>query len=221
MAADTSANIAELIGNITRARRSILELRQRAVSRQQEYRKEVETQLGDVTRDVQSDAEKIVAVREDLARVDIKAPVAGQVVGLTVQSTGGVIQPGQKIMDVVPGGVPLLLEARVPPNLIDKVYAGLPVDIRFTAFAHSPQLVIDGQVTSVSGDLLTEQTPSGAVTYYLARVTVTPEGMKKLGKHVMQPGMPAEMVIRTGERTLLTYLLHPLTKRLAASMKEE
>ncbi len=221
MAADTSANIAELIGNITRARRSVSELRQRAVSRQQEYRKEVETQLGDVTRDVQSDAEKIVAVREDLARVVIKAPVAGQVVGMSVQSTGGVIQPGQKIMDVVPGDVPLLLEAKVPPNLIDKVHAGLPVDIRFSAFAHSPQLVIDGKVTSVSGDLLSEQTPNGVASYYLARIEVTPEGRKKLGKHVMQPGMPAEMVIRTGERTLLTYLLHPLTKRLAASMKEE
>ena len=221
MAADTSANIAELMGNITRGRRSILELRQRAVSRQQEYRKEVEGQLAEVSREVQSDAEKLVAVREDLGRVDIKAPVDGQVVGLAVQSIGGVIQPGQKIMDVVPGDVPLLLEARVAPNLIDKVHAGLPVDIRFSAFAHSPQLVIDGKVTSVSGDLLTEQTPAGMVSYYLARVEVTPEGRKKLGKHVMQPGMPAEMVIKTGERSLLTYLLHPLTKRLAASMKEE
>lgn len=221
MVAETSANIAEQMGNITRGRRSILELRQRAVSRQQDYRKEVEGQLADVTREVQSDAEKIVAVREDLGRVEIKAPVAGQIVGLTVQSIGGVIQPGQKIMDVVPGDVPLLLEARVSPHLIDKVHAGLPVDIRFSAFAHSPQLVVDGTVISVSGDLLTEQTATGAISYYLARIEVTPEGRQKLGKHVLQPGMPAEMVIKTGERSLLTYLLHPFTKRIAASMKEE
>lgn len=220
MVSESSASIAELMGNTTRARRAISELRQRVMSRQQEYRKEVESQLSDVTREVQSDAQRIVAVREELARVEIKAPTSGQIVGLSVQTVGGVIQPGQKIMDVVPGDAPLLLETRVPPNLIDKVHAGLPVDIRFSAFAHSPQLVVEGSVESVSGDLLTDpQNPQ--ISYYLARVSVTPEGVKTLGKRQMQPGMPAEMVIKTGERTLLTYLLHPLTKRLAASMKEE
>ena len=84
------------------------------------------------------------------------------------------------------------------------------MDIRFSAFAHSPQLVVEGKVVSVSGDLLSEQGPGGMMTYYLARVEVTPEGRKMLGKRQMQPGMPAEMVIKTGERSLLTYLLHPL-----------
>jgi protease secretion system membrane fusion protein len=221
MVADSSSASAELRGSITRTRRSIAELGQKATSRQQEYRKEVETQLGDVTREVLSDAEKYTAVKADLDRIDIKAPTAGQVVGLAFQTVGGVVQPGQKIMDVVPGDAPLLLETRVQPHMIDKVHAGLPVDIRFSAFAHSPQLVISGKVVSVSGDLLTEQMPGGVMTYYLARVAVTPEGLKELGSHQMQPGMPAEMVIKTGERTLLTYLLHPLTKRMAASMKEE
>ncbi len=82
-------------------------------------------------------------------------------------------------------------------------------------FAHSPQLVVDGKVVSVSGDLLTD--PQSNVQYYLARVTVTPEGYKKLGKRQLQPGMPVEVVFKTGERSLLTYLLHPLTKRLAAA----
>jgi len=221
MVAESNTAIAELLGNSTRARRLIAEMRQRAMSRQQEYRKEVEAQLADVTREVQSDAERIVSVREDLARTEIKAPAAGQVVGLAVQTVGGVIQPGQKIMDVVPGDAPLLLEARIPPHLIDKVHAGLPVDIRFSTFAHSPQLVVEGKVNSVSGDLLSEQGPAGIITYYLARVEVTPEGRKALGNRQLQPGMPAEMIIKTGGRSLLTYLLHPLTKRLAASMKEE
>lgn len=221
MVAESNTAIAELLGNVTRARRLIAEMRQRAMSRQQEYRKEVESQLADVTREVQSDAERIVSVREDLARTEIKAPAAGQVVGLAVQTVGGVIQPGQKIMDVVPGDAPLLLEARIPPHLIDKVHAGLPVDIRFSTFAHSPQLVVEGKVNSVSGDLLSEQGPAGIITYYLARVEVTPEGRKALGNRQLQPGMPAEMIIKTGGRSLLTYLLHPLTKRLAASMKEE
>jgi protease secretion system membrane fusion protein len=114
----------------------------------------------------------------------------------------------------------LLLEAHVPPHLIDKIQAGLHTDIRFNTFAHSPQLVVEGKVLSVSGDLLVDpQNPQMA--YFLARVQVTPDGMKTLGARQMQPGMPAEIVIKTGERSMLTYLLSPLTKRLASSMKEE
>ncbi|MDD2729232.1 HlyD family type I secretion periplasmic adaptor subunit [Malikia sp.] len=219
--ADAQASITDLIGNSTRARRAIGELRQRALGRQQEYRKEVETQLTDATREVQSDAQKFAAVKADLERTEIKSPASGQVVGLAIQTVGGVVQPGQKLMDVVPADEPLLLEARIAPHLIDKLRAGLPTDVRFSAFAHSPQLVVAGEVESVSSDLLTEQQGGMMVSYYLARVRVTPEGMKALGKHQLQPGMPAEVIIRTGERSLLTYLLHPLTKRLAASMKEE
>ena len=219
--ADSQSGIADLVGNTTRAQRAIGELRQRAIARQQEYRKEVERELTEVTRDVQSDAEKFVAVQADLERTEIKSPASGQVVGLAVQTVGGVVQPGQKLMDVVPAGETLLLEARIAPHLIDKVRAGLPTDVRFSAFAHSPQLVVDGKVESISSDLLTEQQGSMMVSYYLARVSVTPQGMKALGNRQLQPGMPAEVIIRTGERSLLTYLLHPLTKRLAASMKEE
>lgn len=219
MVAESSAANAELAGNITRSRRSIAEMRQRAMLRQQEYRKEVETLLADVTREVESEAGKYLAMRDELDRTDIKAPVSGQIVGLAVQTVGGVISPGQKIMDVVPADEPLLLETRVSPHLIDKVHAGLAADVRFTAFSHSPQLVVPGKVISVSGDLITE--PQTNSSYFLARVAITPEGLKELGRHQMQPGMPAEVVIKTGERTLLTYLLHPLTKRMAASMKEE
>ena len=220
MVAESNSSIADLLGNVTRVRRSIAELRQRMIVRQQEYRKEVESQLAEVTREVLSDAEKFVAVKADMERLEIKTPVAGQVVGLAAQTVGGVVQSVQKLMDIVPVDQALLLEAHVAPNLIDKVHAGLPVDIRFSAFAHSPQLVVAGKGVSVSGDLLSDpQNPQ--VSYYLARVGVTPEGVKTLGSRQMQPGMPAELVIKTGERSMLTYLLHPLTKRLAASMKEE
>ena len=109
------------------------------------------------------------------------------------------IQAGQKLMDIVPENELLLIETRFAPNLIDRVHAGLPVDIRFNSFANSPQLVVDGKVVSVSGDLLAE--PQSNVQYYLARVSVTPEGYKKLGKRVMQPGMPVEVVLKTGERS--------------------
>lgn len=219
MIAEGNTSMAELQGNMLRAQRAIAELRQRQLARQQEYRKEVETQLTDVSREVEGDLGKYRALTEDLSRVEIKSPATGQVVGLAVQTVGAVIQPGQKLMDIVPVNEPLLLETKVPPHLIDRVRAGIPVDVRFSAFANSPQLVVEGKVVSVSGDLLTEQQSN--VPYYLARVTLTPQGQKELGKRVLQPGMPVEVVFRTGERSLLTYLLHPLVKRMAASMKEE
>jgi protease secretion system membrane fusion protein len=220
MLAESNASIADLTGSSLRISRQVAELTQRSVARKQEYRKEVESQLADVTREVQSDAEKFVAVTADLNRMEIKAPAAGQVVGLSVQTVGAVLQPGQRLLDVVPDNQTLLLEAHIPPHLIDKIQQGLLTDVRFNTFAHSPQLVVQGKVMSVSGDLMSDpQNPQ--MSYFLARVQVTPEGMKTLGTRQMQPGMPAEIVIKTGERSMLTYLLHPLLKRVAASLKEE
>lgn len=188
-----------------------------------QFRAETETQLAQVQDEVKADAEKSKALAEELADTRVTSPADGQVVGLQVQTVGAVIQPGQKLMDIVPFGEPLLIEAKIAPHLIDKVHAGLTVNLQFTAFAHAPQLVIPGKVESVSGDLLTESS-SGAqptVSYYLARIAVTPEGMKMLGRHRIQAGMPVLAVIKTGERTMLTYILHPLMQRMAASLKEE
>lgn len=217
--ADLLAVLAEVKGNSERAQRTVYELRQRALSRKGEYLKEVGSQLGDVMRQVQADADKLVAVKADLARAEIRSPASGQIVGLAVQTIGAVVQAGQKLMDIVPPDEPLLIEARIEPRLIDKLHAGLKTDVRFTAFAHSPQLVVEGEVVSISGDLLTD--PHTGMSFYLARIRVTSDGMKVLGKRRMQPGMPAEVVVKTGERTVFTYLAGPLIKRLASSMKEE
>lgn len=219
MTAEISSGIAELQGNIIRASRAVAELRQRVIVRQQEYRKEVDSQLAEVAREVHGDAERYTAAKEDLARTEIKSPAAGQVVGLAIQTVGSVIGTGQKLMDIVPEDQTLLVEVRVAPHLIDRVKADLPVDVRFSSFAQTPQLVVDGKVVSVSGDLLTD--PQNGITYYLARVGVTANGYTQLGKRQLQPGMPVEVIFLTGERSMLTYLLSPLTKRIAASMKEE
>ncbi len=219
MAAESSSGIAELQGNTIRAKRAVAELRQRAIMRQQEYRKEVESELAEVGREVPADAQKYLVAKDDLGRIEIKSPATGQVVGLAFQSVGAVIGPGQKLMDIVPQDQALLIEARVPPHLIDRVHKGMPVDVRFSSFANSPQLVVDGKVASVSADLLVD--PQTDVSYYLARVGVTVEGYKKLGQRQLHPGMPVEVIFLTGERSMLTYLLKPLTKSLAASMKEE
>jgi protease secretion system membrane fusion protein len=218
--ADAQASIADLSGSISRSASSIAELDQKILSRRFEYRKEVESQLADVSREVQADAEKFVAMKLNLDRVDIRSPAKGRVMGLTVQTVGAVVQPGQKLMDVVPEEQQLLLEAQIAPHLIDKIQEGLFADVRFSTFAHSPQLVVEGKVLSVSGDLISDpQNP--AMSHYLARLQLTPAGIKTLGSRQLQPGMPAEIVIKTGERSMLTYLLHPLLKRLAGSMKEE
>ena len=213
--------MADLQGNLNRIQRSLAEVHQRLTQRKQEYLKEVSQQLADVRREVQSGQDKLKAVTEELARTQVKSPVDGQVVGMQVSSVGGVVTPGQRLMDVVPNGEPLVVDAKIPPHIIDKVFAGEAVEVRFSTFANSPQLVLDAKLMSVSKDVINEQTAMGVQSFYLARAAINEEGMKTLGKRVLQPGMPAEVLIKTGERSLLTYLLHPLTKRISASMKEE
>lgn len=217
--AELQSSLLELHGSLQRARSAIAELRQRALARQQQQRLEIETQLTQASLEVQSDTERYNALRDELQRSHISAPAAGQVVGLQVPAAGGVIQPGAVLMDIVPVGEPLLLDARIEPHLIDRVRTGQRTNVRFTTFMHQPQLVVEGEVVSLSKDVLTDRN-TGA-SFYLARVQVTPEGMNTLGQNRMQPGMPAEVLIVTGERTLLTYLLGPLLRRVAMSMTEE
>lgn len=219
--AELQSVMAELDANTRRARKSIDEARQRLVQRQQEYLKEVGTQLADIRRDVQAGQEKLKALSDELGRVNIQSPVDGQVVGLAITAIGGVVSPSQRLMDIVPQGQPLLLDVRIAPNLIDKVKLGAMADVRFSGFSQSPELVVSAEVVSLAGDVISENTPNGTVSYYLARLQITPDGAKTLGPHLLQPGMQAEVLVKTGERSLLTYLLHPLTKRLVSAMKEE
>jgi len=119
----------------------------------------------------------------------------------------------------VPNAEPLLIETRVEPQFIDRVRPGLKADVRFSAFANAPQLVLEGELLSVSNDLLTD--PQTGVTYFLARTRITPPGMQTLGARQLQAGMTAEVIIKTGERSALNYLTGPFLKRLASAMKEE
>ena len=162
--------------------------------------------------------ERLLVAERDLEKMLIKASSQGQVIGLEV-TLGAVISAGQRIMDIVPQEDTLVLETQVQPNLIDRVAPGDPVDIRFSSFSHSPQLVLPGLVESISQDVLTDE--KTRMPYYLARIQVTPEGLEVLGNRRMQPGMPVEVIIKTGSRTLLEYLAHPLTRRISQSMKEE
>ena len=189
-----------------------------------EFKSNTASQLAQVQLEVEADGEKTRALAEELADTEVRSPASGQVVGLQVQTIGAVIQPGQKMMDIVPLHEGLLIDTKVAPQLIDSIHKGLPVNVSFSSFAHSPQLVVEGVVESLSKDIVTEPQVNPAMpgaTYYLARVSVTPEGVKSLGRREMQPGMPVQVVIKTGERSLLTYLVDPLVKKIRPSMKEE
>lgn len=217
----TRGAIAELNGSLSRTYQTIAELESKMVQRRQAYREQAETMLASIRLELQADREKFKATGAELARTLIRSPVAGQVVGLQLQSKGAVLQPAQKLMDIVPNDEELLIEARLQPTLIDRVKEGQLVEVQFSTFANSPSVVVDGRVKTVARDLLAEPTPNGVVAFYTTQIVITKGGMAALGKREMRPGMPVEVIIKTGERTLLQYLLQPLTKRFAGAMKEE
>ena len=217
--AEAETLIAELQGQRERAQRALGEIGQRRLQRQSEFRRDVQQQLSEVLRDVDADAQRLQAAEQEAQRTEIVAPVAGHVLGLAVQSAGSVVQPAQKLMDIVPDGEGLLIEARVQPHLADRIRVAQSVDVRFTAFSHSPELLLRGEVLSLSADALLD--PATHTSYFLARVALASDTAAVLGQRTLVPGLPAEVVFKTGERSLLTYWLHPLIKRMAWSMKEE
>ena len=219
--AELRASLADIQTNIQRTRSMMAETRLRIAQREQEFIKEVSGQLAELQREVEGNHERMLAIAQELGRTLIRAPVTGQVLGLAVNGPGAVVSPGLKLMDIVPTGESLLLDARIPPQVIDRIKEGDPVEVRFSSFANAPQLVVHGRLASLSGDSVMEQTPAGPTSYFLGRVELTADGRQALGDRLLQPGMVAEVLIKTGERSLLTYLLHPLTKRIAAAMTEE
>lgn len=219
--AATRGAMIELSGNLARTLRSIAEIQRKIVQTRQEYRAQGEGQLAAIRLELQADREKFKATGDELARTSIRAPVAGQVVGLQLQSKGAVLQPAQKLMDIVPSDEELVIETKVPPHLADRVKRGQMTEVQFSTFANSPAVVVDGRVRSISQDLISEPTPTGMASYYSAQIVVTREGLKTLGDRQMKPGMPVEVIIKTGQRTLLQYLFKPLTQRLGSAMKEE
>lgn len=217
---EVKSSIAENRANQIRAKQAILEIEQRQMSLRADFMKEVEQSLSQIRPEIQSQTEKFNAAKQELERTEIKSPVDGQVVGLSVQTVGSIVQAGQRMMEIVPSEELLVLETKIAPHLIDRIKSGDKVDVRFSAFSDSPQLVVPGILKTLSSDALTDNTQN-AMPYYLARVHVTEEGLNILGARKMQPGMPVEIVIKTGSRTLLQYLVSPLLKRIAASMKEQ
>jgi protease secretion system membrane fusion protein len=219
---------ADIEGQINSLEKTIMATKQKMVTLQKNYKKESEQSLAQVILDVNSDAEKLKALNAELQNTVIKAASSGQVIGLQYQTAGAVIPAGQRIMDIVPKNHELIIEAKVEPRLIDKVSAGQSVEVRFSNFADMPQLKVEGKVDSISGDAISTsnvsspdvQSSARSELFYLARIKIQDSSKEKLQGRELQPGMPVQVLIITGERSLLNYLIHPLIKRISASMKE-
>lgn len=213
------ADIATDIGNIARAKRQVTELNLQKNQHNQEYQKEVRTQLSDVQKQANSLESQLKGLDRHLDNVEIKAPVAGTVVGLNVFTKGAVVAAGFKLMDIVPKEDGLVVEGQLPVHLVDKVYAGLPVNMLFTAFNQNKTPHIPGVISNVSADRFIDEHTGQA--YYKVTSKVAPEGLKLVGTLKIRPGMPVELFVVTGERTMLNYLFKPIFDRLNLSMSEE
>ena len=204
---------------IARAKQSIGESHLRVTELRANQLNEVVQQLRDV-QDVLFDlAERLNAAEDVLRRTEIRAPLDGTIVGLQVHTTGGVISPGQSLMDIVPSGERLVIEARVDPMDIDVVSIGLRALVRFTAFNQRDAVPVEGKVTSVSADLLTDAAQKRS--YYQVRIELPTDVLKTLGVAQLHPGMQAEVMIVTGKLPALDYFLRPITRSLNRAFRED
>lgn len=220
--ADLSGTRGSDLAQIARSRAAISETKLRKLQRQQDFRKEIETQMADTQREVGTQHDRLTALKEEFERSVIKAPTDGFVVGLEASTIGGIIRPGDRIMDIIPEGDVLVIEAQLPVNLIDKIQIGQLANLSLQIVSSGgAQPVIEGKLTKVSADRLTD--PKTGMPHYTARIEITPNGEETLRKNKIkpQPGMQADVVIKTGERTLLEYLLKPLISRLNSGMREQ
>lgn len=217
--AQISGALSEDIGNIGRTQRQISELKLRRIQRKEEYQKEVRTQLSDVQKEAEALSNQLMGLDYDLENAVIKAPVDGIVVGMTIFTQGGVVGPGFKMMDIVPSEDLLDVEGHVPVHLIDKVHPGLPVELIFSAFNRNLTPHLPGVVTHVSADRFVDE-QTGA-PYYKLRAEVAPEGMEMVSDLQIRPGMPVELFVKTGERTMMNYMLKPILDHIKMSMTEE
>ena len=180
---------------------------------------EVATGLADARASANELEEAVQAASDRLQRTVIKAPVAGEVVDLKLRTLGGVVTPGEPIMDLVPRDEPLVIEARVSPKDIDVVHAGLPADIHLTAYhtRHMPR--ITGEVRQVSADRLTDA--KTGEPYYTAEILVDMAKVRLKTPEVhLTAGMPAEAMIITGQRTAFEYLIEPIKNSFRRSLRE-
>jgi HlyD family secretion protein len=210
-----TATIAQSAGQASESRLQSLEAQSNYMERVASELREVEANLNDVL-------PKLNAARDQLARIEIRSPATGTVVGLSVFTRGGVIAPGQKLMDIVPDRAPLTIEARVAPQDGDDVYSGRQAFVRFEALHERSLPALEGVVTRMSADAFTDE--KTGTSYYTAEVSVPLSELKKIeevrGTDVLRAGLPVAVQIPLRKRTALQYAFEPLTAAFRRSFHE-
>lgn len=217
---DLIASLANSMSELGKAQSSLAAARLQLNQAMTVYRRDIDARLADVQKQREALRAKVESLKFDSSLTELRAPVPGTVTGMKVHTVGGVIQSGSVLMEIVPAGDSLIVEAQIPPDLIDKVKVGLNADMRFTAFNRTTTPVIPGVVRMVGADRMPADATDSSHAYYLAKIATTKEGDRLLAKNQIQPGMPVDVIIKTGERTFLSYLFKPLSDRFAQSFKE-
>jgi HlyD family secretion protein len=206
------AAAAEAKGKIAETELQILQVDQEATTDVAKELRETDSKIGEYV-------ERKVTAEDQLKRTDIRAPQDGVVFQSTANTVGGVVTAGDPIMLIVPEADNLLVEAKVEPRDIDQVQTGQPVVLRFSAFNTRTTPEINGSVVRVAADTTTDQRTGQS--YYLVRIAMTADEIKRLGDVKLTPGMPVEAFIQTGERTMLSYLVKPLHDQLMRAFREK
>lgn len=211
---------AEFRSTMAQLRSQISEKQMEREIQQQEFVKEVGEQLRQAQSQIAEAEERMVALSDQVRRAVIRAPVSGTVVGLNVHTVGAVIRSGDPIMEIVPSNDGFVVEARVPNSDIDSIYIGQPAEIRFSAFNQRLTDIIDGEVIHVSADTFEDE--ATGQQYYRARVRVTEQGEAQMNERMtLLSGMPAEVMIRTNERTFASYIAKPISDMFARAIQED
>ncbi len=209
----------ELLASTAQARGKITETDLQILQIDQDMRAQVGDELADVRTKMGELGERKIAAEDELKRIEIRAPQDGTVHELAVHTVGGVISPGDVIMHLVPDKDELRVEAKVPPQEIDRVSLGQEATLRFTSFDSRSTPQITGKVSFISAATSSEQ-KTGA-TYYTVHLSVSDSEIARLGHVHLLPGMPVEVFVETGEHTLASYLAKPIVDQLERALREQ
>jgi epimerase transport system membrane fusion protein len=211
--------IASLVSEIASDEVQIGETKLQILQVEKQFQKEVAAELGEAQAKLYDVTQRLTATRDKVVRTEIKSPSAGRVLGLTLHNTGSVVSPGKPILDIVPQQEELVITAHVSPMDIDRVKEGLVAQVRFSAFKQALTPKMEGKVVNLSADKLTDERTG--TSYYQAEIELTPESYQKMDGIELLPGMPAEVLINTGQRTVVEYLLQPITNALSRAFIED
>jgi HlyD family secretion protein len=208
----------QLLSGLAEAQAKISEEELQIVKIDQDLRTEVMKDLRE-SQDKEAElAERNIAAQDLANRIDMRAPTSGVINELAVHTIGGVVGPGEVIMEIVPDSDDLLIEAKLPPNDIDQVRLGQSANVRFSAFNQRTTPQLSGKVSYVSADVSHDKQTNAA--FYTVRVTLPGSEIRRLGGLQLVSGMPAEVFLQTGSRTMMSYLFKPITDQLQRMFSE-